>query len=557
MGLEEIVKKNYPIATIDDTAKIMATDLYQRLAASDLLKDGGIVDSTVYLDTLNAIILDSIVSSRAKTADIKKDPSLYRTFRVRYDDVLTNFLYRNFVISRIKIDSADVEAYYRNHPELYSYREQVRARQLTINGPGLKYGIDSAKFKNYSAAELDSLAGIEVYRIKTMLDSGASFNQIAYDYSANRETGKRGGDMGYFPHKTFSEEIEKRAFSLPIGTISEPFQSPDGWHIIQIVDHVDSGMAPFDENIYKSALQQCRREMQGQIARRFIDSLMQPVEVAYNDSALAFNAYLVPDTIWAAIIDGKDTVSFYRVGDIFQNYAMNRNLDSLNITQKHDALRQEIVRRVLVRTAENMDLSQDTTVANEEKSIREKYSRAMILKEKEDPSFEPTDSMIADYYEINIDNYRFKKPIYVQHIIVSDSLFGEYLRDQALSGVDFLELAKQYYPGAEEIRTAAANLGYIGPGEMSDDFYAAALATNKGSVSHPVKTEWGYHIIKIVDHKFDVTLDQARFDIIEILKREHGQEYARQWEKKQFAEHNIKYDLSRLKRIELPPKSRR
>jgi parvulin-like peptidyl-prolyl isomerase len=557
MGLEKIVKADYPIATIDGITKIMATDLYRRLASSELLMEGGIIDSTVYFDTLKAIVLDSLVAARAETVDLRKDRSLYRTYRMRFDDFLVNFLYRKIIVDSIKVDSLDAEQYYRNHPEMFSYQEQVRARQLTISGTGLRYSLDSAIYKNYPLDQLDSIARIKIYQIKEKLDSGADFNQMAYDYSSNRETGKKGGDMGYFPRMTYNKEFEEQAFSLPIGTISQPFKSPDGWHIIQILDHVDSGMAKFEGDIYKTALQQCRREMVQKRGMHYIDSLMKPVQVKFNDSALIINAYIVPDTVWAAIIDSRDTITFYRLGDIFNFYANNRKLDTLTLSERHDALMQEITKHVLVYTAENMGLLKEPEAASEQNTLMQKYCRAMILKEREDLTYAPPDSMIADYYERNIDNYRFRKPIYVQHIIIEDSIFGEYLRDQALSGVDFLELAKQYYPGAQEIRVAAADLGYIGPGEMPDNFYSAAMATNKGSVSYPVKTEWGYHIIKVVDRKFDVTLTEARLKISEILKRQHDREYAWEWEKKQLADHKIEYDLSRLKKIELPAKARR
>jgi len=57
---DDIAKNDFPIATIDDSLNVMASELYVRLAASDLLSDGGILDSTTYFDTLKSIVLDSI-----------------------------------------------------------------------------------------------------------------------------------------------------------------------------------------------------------------------------------------------------------------------------------------------------------------------------------------------------------------------------------------------------------------------------------------------------------------------------------------------------------------
>jgi foldase protein PrsA len=196
-------------------------------------------------------------------------------------------------------------------------------------------------------------------------------------------------------------------------------------------------------------------------------------------------------------------------------------------------------------------------VLAEREQLYHKYAMDVVRKGGQDPEYMPSDSLISDYYERNIDRFTFKKPIYVQHIIVQDSLFGEFLRDQALSGVDFLGLAKQYYPGAEEIRVAAADLGYIGPGEMPENFYRAAWGTARGNVSHPVKTEWGYHIIKVIDRKNDKPLTEVKSLIIDALRIEHARELTDRWEKEILGRHRIEYHLEKLKRIELPPKARR
>ncbi|MCP4705351.1 MAG: hypothetical protein GY865_12135, partial [candidate division Zixibacteria bacterium] len=157
------------------------------------------------------------------------------------------------------------------------------------------------------------------------------------------------------------------------------------------------------------------------------------------------------------------------------------------------------------------------------------------------------------YYNENIDEFIIKKPVNVQHIIVEDSIFGEFLRDQAISGVDFLDLAKEHYPGAEEIRVAAADLGYIGKGEMPDEFFNAAMRTGKGTVSHPVKTEWGYHIIYVVDKQINKTLEQVHSKISSHLRKQHQIEVRKNWQQDLMSGHNITYYLDTLKRLKLPP----
>jgi len=191
------------------------------------------------------------------------------------------------------------------------------------------------------------------------------------------------------------------------------------------------------------------------------------------------------------------------------------------------------------------------------KELYHTSARRIIGSKSTDPRFSPEESQIENYYNQNIEEYIIKKPVNVQHIIVEDSIFGEFLRDQALSGIDFLDLAKEHYPGAEEIRVAAADLGFIGPGEMPDEFYRIALRTGKGDISHPVKTEWGYHIIYVVDKQLNKTLEQVHHKIAAVLRQQHQKEFRKKWRQDLIGTHTITYNLDKLKRLKLPPNAER
>ena len=115
-------------------------------------------------------------------------------------------------------------------------------------------------------------------------------------------------------------------------------------------------------------------------------------------------------------------------------------------------------------------------------------------------------------------------PLTVQHIIVQDEATGEFLRDQANAGIDFLELAEEYYPGEEHLRRQLADLGPIGPEEMPEEFYHAAMMTPVGEASAPVKTKYGYHVIKVLERREAVPYSEARRGIIMHFKQEHVQE---------------------------------
>jgi parvulin-like peptidyl-prolyl isomerase len=552
----EYSKPDFPIVIIDTTGSVMASDLYKRLSASGLAENGGILDSTTYFDTLQTIIVDSLVSMEAKNIDLGEDIALYRLYKLRLKDFYLNFLYKNYILDSIKADSADIDSFYRANAQAFSLKEQVQARQLVVSADGLKYGRDSLQYKQYSIEQLDSVAEEMAIRLRNRIDSGEALGNLAYDHSMHRTSGEKNGDLGYFPRNTYNKEFEEQAFSLPEGTISQPFKSPDGWHIVEIIDHIDSGLAPLNE-VYPEVNRHYMANASAIRAKTFMDSINAAAEVFYNDSALNKPIAEIPETAWAVIINNIDTITFYRLGDYLEYFRGKMNLPVLDLENKHKILFNDVKGYLVMQAGDKLGFDKDARVAKERQTLYHKYCMDVFKKGRIDANYEPPDSLVREYYQRNIDKYTYKKPIYVQHIITQDSLFGEFLRDQALSGVDFLELAKEHYPGVEEIRTAAADLGYIGLGEMPDNFYQMAMGTAKGDVSHPVKTQWGFHIIKVFDKRYDKTIEQMRGEITGELKIEFNKISAAQWDKNLMARHKLEYRLDRIRKIELPPLSKR
>ena len=141
-----------------------------------------------------------------------------------------------------------------------------------------------------------------------------------------------------------------------------------------------------------------------------------------------------------------------------------------------------------------------------------------------DTTYEPTDAEVEAYYDSHINDYKVERKLLVYHIIFEDSTLAEAVRDSILLGADFVEMAKRYYPGEPEIREVAYNLDYIGPRDMGEKFYSVADTLKVGDISHPVKTQWGYHLIKLVQRKEDRTLAQVKPGIKHTLKEQRDAE---------------------------------
>ena len=83
------------------------------------------------------------------------------------------------------------------------------------------------------------------------------------------------------------------------------------------------------------------------------------------------------------------------------------------------------------------------------------------------------------------------------HILVKSETEAFTILNDVRNGKSFEELAKEksLCPSGKK----GGNLGWFGRGQMVKEFENAAFSGKRGQVIGPVKTQFGYHMIKIVD----------------------------------------------------------
>ncbi|MCJ7617041.1 MAG: peptidylprolyl isomerase, partial [Desulfobacterales bacterium] len=91
-------------------------------------------------------------------------------------------------------------------------------------------------------------------------------------------------------------------------------------------------------------------------------------------------------------------------------------------------------------------------------------------------------------------------------------------------GEDFAALAKEFSEGPS--KNNGGDLGYFQRGQMVKSFEDVAFALKTEAVSDIVETQFGYHIIKVVDKKPEKTIayENVKEDIAQQLKQEKTQE---------------------------------
>jgi peptidyl-prolyl cis-trans isomerase D len=126
-------------------------------------------------------------------------------------------------------------------------------------------------------------------------------------------------------------------------------------------------------------------------------------------------------------------------------------------------------------------------------------------------SLQISDDQLKAQYQKNIQDYQVPNRVHVEHILLmtvgagkTDAEVDEIKKkaqdilNQAKKSANFEDLAKKY---SEDPATKdkGGDLGWIGQGQTVAEFEKAAFSLPKGSISDLVKTQYGFHILKIID----------------------------------------------------------
>ncbi len=106
----------------------------------------------------------------------------------------------------------------------------------------------------------------------------------------------------------------------------------------------------------------------------------------------------------------------------------------------------------------------------------------------------PSEAEIKDWY------VKMGEELKVSHIVVDSLKTAEEVLAKLKSGTPFGELAVRYSQD-QSVKRNQGDLGWISWGMMVDEFQDAAFRMKPGEVSAPVKTDFGYHIIKMIDRR--------------------------------------------------------
>ncbi|WP_170771443.1 peptidylprolyl isomerase [Ruegeria lacuscaerulensis] len=132
-------------------------------------------------------------------------------------------------------------------------------------------------------------------------------------------------------------------------------------------------------------------------------------------------------------------------------------------------------------------------IENETRSLRAVQTVNALIEEN------LTDEAIQAAYDAQYADFQGADEYNASHILVETEEEANEIKAQLDDGADFAQLAREKSTGPSGPN--GGELGWFGPGRMVPAFEAAVVSLEKGQVSDPVKTQFGWHVVTLNDKR--------------------------------------------------------
>ena len=298
---------------------------YQQVA--NFLADENSVMSLMLKDRIvNELVLKTIINQEVKKREISvtKEELAARKAEIidklGSEEKLNELLKRNGVSNKqfeedlqneIKIDKLidstgstkvsdnEVKDFYNKNKLAFNYPERVRASHILIevNPAQIKQEIISQDKKGELTSEeinkktqevIDSKMNFAKEVRAKAANNPENFASLAKQYSDDKVSAERGGDLGFFAKEQMVKPFSDAAFKLKPGTVSQVVVTDYGNHIIYVTDKAQAGVQPYEKmkDEIKAYLEQKKKI---DVLKNLLDGLKASAKVEYVDSSFDLN----------------------------------------------------------------------------------------------------------------------------------------------------------------------------------------------------------------------------------------------------------------------------
>lgn len=183
--------------------------------------------------------------------------------------------------------------------------------------------------------------------------------------------------------------------------------------------------------------------------------------------------------------------------------AENYEVTDKEVEEKVAELKEEL--------GENFELVLQQNQLKDEEELKEVLKDQLLMEKAALKDVKVSEEEVKKRYE------EYKPEIKASHILVEDEKTAQEVKKKLDEGAKFEDLAKEYSqdPGSA---AQGGDLGFFGPGKMVPEFEEAAYGLEVNKISEPVKSQHGFHIIKVTEKKEKGSYEEMKDELEYELK---------------------------------------
>ncbi len=171
---------------------------------------------------IHNIILRELILKQPYVAELKQDPDIKRRVSKFEEELLVAGYLDKEIGSKLTVTDQEMKQYYRKHPDEFKTAKKVKARVILL--------------KTREEAE----------NIRSQLQKGADFSELARKYSIDAPSSSEGGSLGVVEKGKTFPEIDHVLFNLKVGEISDIVETQFGFNIFTVDTIYPETVQPFD-----------------------------------------------------------------------------------------------------------------------------------------------------------------------------------------------------------------------------------------------------------------------------------------------------------------------
>jgi len=360
--------------------------------------------------------------------------------------------------------------------------------------------------------EMDSnYARRKITKIYNEILNGGSFEELAKEYSDDKGSGAKGGDLGFFERRMMVKPFDETAFKLKVGEMSGIVKSGFGFHIIKVTDELPYPSFEDEKDNLRETYKKSRYQFD-------YDNFIAKLRKEFN--------YSLNEKIYEQILSAQPSIKVddnYKSNEIigqlinapiFNYSSKNVSVDSLFAFMLRDAkytgkeLNKETLGEAINKYSSEILINEKSLLLDQSDKefaqLMNDYQKGVfIFKIQEEEVWDKisVDSIaLKKLYEETKESYRWTDRVEFSEIFSrKDSLIKKYYED-ILQGADFDSLARRYTQRGG-FKAKSGYHGTIDPNTSALAKIAFSLE-NSGDISEPFKFENGWSIIKLISKDY-------------------------------------------------------